>query len=114
MNCYLAKSQIDIYLPKVPQHLVILMTAYNHNLPLSKENHKRFICTLLCDSQKLDARRADYQSWQSQSSTIDSTQAEERACLPVKHHGLASEQVLRVRYRFHTLPSEASAKRSIY
>lgn len=58
---------------------------------MREKPHKSLIRILLCNSQILDAIRADYQSWQSQSSNTDSTQSKVRTCLPAKHHGLASE-----------------------
>ena len=46
---------------------------------------------MVCNGQILDAVRADYQSWQSQSSNTDSTQSEVTTCLPAKYHELVSE-----------------------
>lgn len=57
---------------------------------MREKPHKRLICILLWNSQILDAVRADYQPWQSQSSNTDSTQSERRTCLPAKYRGLVS------------------------
>lgn len=80
---------------------------------MREKPHKRLLCILLCNSQILDAIRADYQSWQSQSSNTDSTQSEVRTCLPAKYHGLVSEFLECNKDYIHSLHSEVAVKHSI-
>lgn len=65
------------------------MTVCNHNPPLSVEEKTSQVTEIYIIMQQSNIR-ADYQSWQSQSSNTDNIQSEERSCLPAEYHGLVS------------------------